>query len=172
MRYVLIVVASTFLVACDNSQQAAVAFGSPYSVKQRDEVLRPFVPICLEPGSSADERRCPGLPFIVYRLTSSKEVFGRVFSINLKTGSLNVSWSNTTNAPIENFYPNSTKSVPGTLTEILDERPAFDFADEGTLSMMSETELARYHESEKKAMGRYGEVKDLYGEQSAITMVR
>lgn len=169
---ILIIAASVSLAACGSSEQATVAYDSPYTEEQRNAVLGRFQSICLAPVQAKDERRCPEFPLIVYRLQSGKEVVGKVADINLKSGALSVSWSNTTNAPFEEFYPSSSKSVPGKLVLILNDRPAFDWIGEGGLSKMTEAEIAKYRMRVKKAMGRYGELEEQYEGQSAMTMQR
>ena len=172
-KLIIAIAAVSALAGCNSGPKSTtVAEDSPYNQAQRDAVLKPFVPICLQPGESKNVRKCSKIPFIVYRLSNGKEVVGRVFDINLETGALRVTWSMTTNAPIEDFYPNSSKSVPGALTEILNDRPAFESVGEGEYSAMSKAQRAQYDERERKAMGRYGELERLYQEQESITMAR
>jgi hypothetical protein len=172
---IIVLAAASMLAGCNSSEseKPTVAANSPYTLAQRDALVRQFQPFCL--GLNEFEkyvRNCPSVPIIVYQLSGGRQVVGKVFSVNLETGALSVDWSNTTNSCCEDFYPDSSRSVPGKLTEMFPERPPFDFADEGQLSTMSETQLAQYRERERRAMGKYGELESLYDKQPAITMSR
>ncbi|HEY0010508.1 MAG TPA: hypothetical protein VGB97_01175 [Candidatus Paceibacterota bacterium] len=153
---------TTALAGCGNADTKSAAQETPYSPAGLNKVVSLFEPYCLsEPygglisasGDPSSERLCEGVPFIIYQLHNGKKIVGRVFSLDRATGALRVSWSD--EEASEEFYPSSSRAVPGKLVFIFNGYPRYD-----------KTSADKYD----ALLAQYNALLAQYNDQSAMTL--